>query len=185
MSTVDEANVSVPAMFLRRHAPFVGVFGCLFTFLKSNSEAPPPPPPNVCLLLFENLLCMFEFRCECTCVCVCVRHQPEGMFVRRGVLIHCRVLWCEGTGERREEGSRQDALPALAHQQDHIPTQTYTHRGGGKQLEQKLFNIFCYSCTRKKTKKTCRSAEYSLEQDTQSRNCLKVSVFQRCQSGMS
>lgn len=184
MSTVDEANVSVPAMFLRRHAPFVGVFGCLFTFLKSNSEAPPHRRP-MCVCYFLKICYVCLSLDVSVRVCVCVRHQPEGMFARRGVLIHCRVLWCEGTGERREEGSRQDALPALAHQQDHIPTQTYTHRGGGKQLEQKLFNIFCYSCTRKKPKKTCRSAEYSLEQDTQSRNCLKVSVFQRCQSGMS
>ena len=76
-------------------------------------------------------MCVYVCVSVCVCVCLCAAPAPEGMFARRGVLIHCRVLWCEGTGERREEGSRQDALPALAHQQDHIPTQTYTPRGGG------------------------------------------------------
>lgn len=161
--------------FFWLHVPIV-VFWGSFRFLKNN---------DIFVVYRPMCICYFEYF-VCVCVCVCVAPARGHVCTARCAdPLQGFVVW--GTGERWEKGV--DKMPSL---HSHISgiTSWCTHTNlhttiweGGNELEQILFNIFCYSSTKKKKKYCC--AEHSLEQNTQTRNCLKVSFFQRCQSGMS
>lgn len=131
MSTVDEANVSVPAMFLRRHAPFVGVFGCLFTFLKSNSEAPPHRHPMcVCYFLKICYVCLSLDVSVRVCVCVCGT-SPRACL--HGEVCSSTAGFCGVREQVRDEKKGVDKTPSL---RSHINRTTSRHKpthteGGG------------------------------------------------------
>ncbi len=136
--------------------------------LKSNDISRP-----TCICYFWKLV-----MCVCVSVCVCV--APAWGHVCTARCADPLQGFC-GARNRWEmrKGSRQDALPALAHQQNHILTltQTYTPLYEGEN-EQILLNIFCYSSTRKKKQhRTFAWAKYTIPQLFKSLSFPKMPVW--------
>lgn len=87
-------------------------------------------------------------------------------------------LWCE-EHLRDEEGGWQDALPALTCQQNHI-IHVLFHTPLCVREE------MSYSkCSSVHFVILANAFEHSFKQNTQSLDCLNISIFQRWQSGMS